>query len=79
MKDSLGFFRYKEPESKKKNQTVPCVGLPEKSTVGFTLPEGPPQKPNRSRNWRPNRQGRSAGGIDLALGGKILAHFFWGS
>jgi hypothetical protein len=78
MEDSLGFFRHKEPESKKKNQTVPCVGLPEKSTVGFTLPEGPPQKPNRLRNWRPNRQGRSAGGMDLALREKILAPFLLG-
>jgi hypothetical protein len=43
MKDSLGFFRYKEPEIKKKNQPVHCVDLPEKSTVGFTLSEGPPK------------------------------------
>jgi hypothetical protein len=79
MEDSLGFFRHKEPESKKKNQTVHCVGFPEKFTVGFTLPEGPPQKPNRLRNWRPNRQGRSAGGIDLALRERNSAHFPWGS
>jgi hypothetical protein len=78
MEDSLGFFRHKEPENKKKNQTVHCVGLPEEFTIGFTLPEGPPQKPNQLRNWRPNRQGRSASGIDLAFRERNSAHFPWG-
>jgi hypothetical protein len=55
MKDSLGFFRHKESTRKKKNPTVHCVGLPEKSTVGFALSEGLPQKLHRWGTWRLTR------------------------
>jgi hypothetical protein len=43
MKDSLGFFRHKEPESKKRNQTVHRVGLTE-NHCHFRALRGPAPK-----------------------------------
>jgi hypothetical protein len=77
MKDSLGFFRHKEPESKKRNQTVHRVGLPE-NHCRLHAPRGPAPKTKSIEKLEAEPAGKVRGRDRFGFAGKNFSPLLLG-